>query len=228
MVINIAFRSQLYESMKLVLPDTVLIADDHPLFREALRAVIARVAPAARFVEAASHRELLERTTGDDTFDLIFIDLMMPGGDHFYELMQLRKRMPRTPTIVVSSRNDAATIRRAIACGVSGYIPKSATTAAMAEAIRTVLAGDVSFPEDPNAPGPAGTPDASDPEPLTPRQHAVLEQLRHGRSNRQIALDLGIEEVTVKVHISAILRKLHVKNRLQAVVVSRETFGNGN
>ncbi|GAC1301290.1 MAG: response regulator transcription factor [Vulcanimicrobiaceae bacterium] len=209
-------------------PQRILIADDHPLFREALRAVVARVAPAATFAEAASHSELLAYTASGEAYDLIFIDLMMPGGDHFYELAQLRKRMPQTPTIVVSSRNDQPTIRRALACGVSGYIPKSSSAAAMERAIRSVLAGDLYVPGDGSRPAPEAARVAGDPEPLTPRQHAVLEQLRHGRSNRQIAADLGIEEVTVKVHISAILRKLHVKNRLQAVVVARETLGAGD
>lgn len=212
----------------MISPAKILIADDHPLFREALRAVISRFAPEAAFVEAASHGELLEHTAADNTFDLIFIDLMMPGGDHFYELGQLRKRMPSTPTIVVSSRNDGPTIRRAMACGISGYIPKSSSTQAMERAIRSVMAGNLYFPTNANETDGDAPRMGSDPEPLTPRQHAVLEQLRHGRSNRQIALDLGIEEVTVKVHISAILRKFHVKNRLQAIVVARETLGSGD
>lgn len=212
----------------MIAPEKILIADDHPLFREALRAVVLRVVSDAQFVEASSHGELLAQTTTDNSFGLIFIDLMMPGGDHFHEITQLRKRMPQTPTIVVSSRNDWPTIRRAMGCGISGYIPKASSTATMEGAIRSILAGDIYLPDDASGHDPDAPRRAGDPEPLTPRQHAVLEQLRHGRSNRQIALDLGIEEVTVKVHISAILRKLHVKNRLQAILVSRETIGEGD
>ena len=202
-----------------------MIADDHPLFREALRHVIERVNPDATYMEVATHGEMLAHTREDDRYDLIFVDLTMPGGDDFNELVSLRRRVPLTPTIVVSSREDAATIRRAMSCGVAAYIPKSASTATMEFAIRRVLAGEMYVPsdvlgDDRNASG--------SPEPLTPRQYDVLEALARGRSNRQIAEDLGIEEITVKVHISAILRKLHVKNRLQAVVVSRAYLERGS
>ncbi|GAC1519726.1 MAG: response regulator transcription factor [Vulcanimicrobiaceae bacterium] len=207
--------------MKSAASARVLIADDHPLFREALRAVVARVAPDASFVEAASRRELLA-LTASGAFDLIFVDLVMPGGDHFAELEALRRRRPDTATIVISSRHDWATIRRAMACGISGYIPKSSSTATMETAIRCILAGDVYVPQDARGIDPGVERATTVCEPLTPRQSDVLEQLRRGRSNRQIASDLGIEEVTVKVHISAILRKLHVKNRLQAILASTE------
>jgi len=193
----------------------ILVADDHPLFREALRHVVADVRADAEFVEAADYADLLARTTEDERFDLILVDLMMPGGDEFNGLVTLRKRAPSTPVIVISSRTDRASIQRAIACGVAGYIPKSASKTVMAQAVRSVLAGDVYLPER----GERARPAAS--ERLTPRQYAVLEQLARGNSNRQIAADLGIEEITVKAHISAILRKLKVKNRLQAVVASR-------
>jgi DNA-binding NarL/FixJ family response regulator len=199
---------------------TVLIADDHPLFREALRFVCARILPEAAFVEVSGHADLLAATQDDDRYALAIVDLMMPGGEDFADLRRLRKRMPATPTVVVSSRGDAATIRRAMACGVAGYVPKSLDARAMEEAIRLVLAGGAYVP-----PGLADADDSTgaaiDPEPLTPRQAAVLEKLSLGRSNRQIAADLGIEEITVKVHISAILRKLHVKNRLEAVVAAQ-------
>lgn len=175
-------------------------------------------------MEVATHGEMLAQTRDDDRFDLIFVDLTMPGGDDFNELVALRKRVPLTPTIVVSSREDAATIRRAMACGVAAYIPKSASTSTMEYAIRRVLAGEIYMPSDVREDDVSAS---GSPEPLTPRQYAVLEALARGRSNRQIAEDLGIEEITVKVHISAILRKLHVKNRLQAVVVSRAYLQRG-
>ena len=198
----------------------VLVADDHPLYREALRHVVADVCPGAECVEAADYADLLARTSEDERFDLIFVDLMMPGGDDLNGLSMLRKRVPLTPVIVVSSRNDRPTIERAIACGVAGYIPKAASKSAMAEAIRRVLAGDVYLPSESGERRGARLRLAA-AEQLTPRQYAVLEQLARGSSNRQIANDLGIEEITVKAHISAILRKLNVKNRLQAVVASR-------
>jgi DNA-binding NarL/FixJ family response regulator len=199
----------------------ILLADDHPLFREALRAVIERVCPGASFSEASGYADVMSLTREDETFDLVFVDLMMPGGDDFSELARLRRRIPLTPTIVVSSRDDSPTVRRAMACGVAAYIPKSLSQAEMEAAIRRVLAGDIYVPEVTREPHerPA-TGDESDE--LTPRQFAVLEQLACGSSNKQISHYLGIEEITVKAHISAILRKLGVKNRVQAVLVSRE------
>jgi len=205
-------------------PDRVLIVDDQPLFREAFSAVIARVTPNATFVEAASHRELLMRLAGGEPFALLFLDLALLGANCFDELAKLRKRRPETATVVVSARSDWPTIQRAMACGIAGYIPKSSATATFENAIRSVLAGDSYVPSDGVAADPS-PPCVTAPEPLTRRQVAVLEQLRYGRSNRQIAVDLGIEEITVKVHISAILRKLHVKNRLQAIVVTRDGVG---
>jgi DNA-binding NarL/FixJ family response regulator len=198
---------------------TVLIADDHPLFREALRFVCARILPEAAFVEVSGHADLLAATQDDDRYALAIVDLMMPGGEDFADLRRLRKRMPSTPTVVVSSRGDTATIRRAMACGIAGYVPKSLDARAMEDAIRLVLAGGAYVP--PGCQTDLAAGGADDPEPLTPRQAAVLEKLSLGRSNRQIAAELGIEEITVKVHISAILRKLHVKNRLEAVVAAQ-------
>jgi DNA-binding NarL/FixJ family response regulator len=206
----------------------ILIADDHPLFRDALRHVCERVAARATFVEAASHRELLAATRPGAPFDLIVVDLMMPGGEEFAELRELRARLPATPTIVVSSRDDGPAIARAFACGIAGYIPKSLPAPAMESAIRTVLGGGSFRPGVVEAPFVPASERAGDVEPLTPRQYAVLERLQQGRSNRQIAEDLGIEEITVKVHISAILRKLHVKNRLEAVVASQARVAPGD
>lgn len=215
---------QVYESIRLH-ATRILIADDHPLFREALRHVYDRVVSNATYMEVATHGEMLAETRDDDRYDLIFVDLTMPGGDDFNELANLRKRVPLTPTIIVSSREDPPTIRRAMACGVAAFIPKSASIVTMEHAIRSVLAGETYMPCEPR--GREASSMSGDPEPLTPRQYAVLEALARGRSNRQIASDLGIEEITVKVHISAILRKLHVKNRLQAVVVSRAYLERG-
>jgi DNA-binding NarL/FixJ family response regulator len=186
----------------------VVIADDHPLFRLALRQVIDRVLPGASYREVAGYRELLALVEDGESFDVVFVDLSMPGagtGDTS-ALQALRERIPRTPLVVVSSCEDRATIDRALQHGIAAYVPKSASHAAMEAAIRAAC----------NVPAaPAAR------ETLTPRQFAVLGQLARGSSNRQIAAQLGIEEITVKAHVSAIFRKLNVKNRLQAVVASR-------
>jgi len=201
----------------------ILIADDHPLFRDALRYVVEGLFPHAEVVEARSYLESLTITRTGPPFDLVFVDLMMPGGSESLEaLRRLRAQIPSTPTIVISSREDVPMIRRAAALGIAAYIPKSTPKPELEKAIRCVLAGDVWMPDDAlhEARGPAHEVNRS--EPLTPRQAVVLEQLARGRSNRQIASDLNIEEITVKAHISAILRKLHVKNRLEAVVATRD------
>ncbi len=205
------------------MPDTrILIADDHPLFREALRFVIDRVFPASQIVEANGYPATLAFARENPNFEIVFVDLMMPGGSESLDaLAQLRAQIPSTPIVVVSSREDWPIIRRVLALGVSGYIPKSAPRAEMEKAIRGVLAGDVYAPSDSLREAPGAQPHNSHSEPLTPRQAAVLEHLARGSSNRQIAHDLCIEEITVKAHISAILRKLHVKNRLEAVVATR-------
>jgi DNA-binding NarL/FixJ family response regulator len=201
----------------------ILIADDHPLFRDALRYVVDRLFTNAEVVEACGYPECLHITRSGPAFDLVFVDLMMPGGSESLDaLRRLRAQIPATPTVVVSSREDWAIVRRVAALGVAAYIPKSTPKPEMENAIRCVLAGDVWMPDDSLR---DVSLESTRSEPLTPRQAAVLEQLARGSSNRQIARDLNIEEITVKAHISAILRKLHVKNRLEAVVATRAFAG---
>jgi DNA-binding NarL/FixJ family response regulator len=198
----------------------ILVADDHPLFREALRHVIDASFISAEIREVHSFADALQTAKTERPFDLVFVDLIMPGSaDALADLARLRALIPATPILVVSSRDDSETVERVLALGVAAFIAKSATKPEMERAIRSVLAGDVYASESASR---AGLPLGGEPaEPLSPRQTAVLELLARGHSNRQIASDLNVEEFTVKAHISAILRKLHVKSRLEAVVVSR-------
>jgi DNA-binding NarL/FixJ family response regulator len=194
----------------------ILLADDHPLFREALRHVIGASFSQTEIVEAHSFAETLRAANLERAFDLVFVDLIMPGSsDPLEELGRLRAAIPETPVLIVSSRDDRETVEAVLALGAAAFISKSATKPEMERAIRSVLAGDVyralDVHQSPQAPA----------EVLSPRQRAVLELLARGRSNRQIASDLNVEEFTVKAHISAILRKLNVKSRLEAVVVSK-------
>jgi DNA-binding NarL/FixJ family response regulator len=195
----------------------ILLADDHPLFREALRHVIGASFSQTEIVEAHSFGETLRVANADGAFDLAFVDLIMPGSsDPLEDLGRLRAVIPETPILVVSSRDSRETVDAVLALGVAAFISKSATKPEMERAIRSVLAGDVYGPADVH-----GQPPPQPAEALSPRQRAVLELLARGRSNRQIASDLNVEEFTVKAHISAILRKLNVKSRLEAVVVSK-------
>lgn len=198
----------------------VVVADDHPLFREALKEVLSGLQPGVECVDISDYDQLLDVVHSDVAgFAVIFVDLLMPGSEDLEALQSLRAATPDTPTVVISAREDTVTIRRAMACGVAGYIAKSTPKAELEAAITRILDGGVYFPSQLNVPAPTAA--ISPANQLTPRQSAVLEQLACGRSNRQIAQHLGIEEITVKAHISAILRKLNVKNRLQAVVSSR-------
>ncbi len=205
----------------------VLIADDHPLFREAMKHVLSAVFDArGECVEVSSFDELAAVTPGDDQFELIILDLQMPGGRWSDELPALRRRAPATPTIVVSSLEDRATIRKVAESGVAGYIPKSASKSAMEEAVRRVLRGESYFSElvaDETAAADTNTdPTVAHMESLTSRQLTVLGELARGRSNKEIADILCVEEITVKTHITAILRKLEVRNRLQAAMAWRQ------
>ncbi|MBV8066499.1 MAG: response regulator transcription factor [Candidatus Eremiobacteraeota bacterium] len=195
----------------------VLIADDHPLFREAMKHVLNAAVEGAECTEVATFDELLAATPGDDRFDLILLDLQMPGGRWPEELFALRRRAPATPTVVVSSLEDPATVRRVVDSGAAGYIPKSASKTAMEEAVRQVLGGESSFL-------PIGDRPAEDErmESLTTRQLSVLGELALGKSNKQIADALCVEEITVKTHVTAIFRKLGVRNRLQAAMAWRQ------
>ncbi|MFC7302365.1 response regulator transcription factor [Cognatiluteimonas weifangensis] len=202
---------------------TLLIADDHPLFREALRGAIARVLPEARLCEAdgvAALNALVER---ESDADLLLLDLTMPGAQGFSELVHLRALHPQLPIVVVSAREEPAVMRRALDHGAVGFIPKSADAATLGAALAAVLAGDRWAPA-----GALQAPAASADEQavaqrvreLTPQQFRVLQMLGAGLLNKQIAFELGVSEATVKAHMTAILRKLGASNRTQAVLIA--------
>jgi len=200
----------------------LLIADDHPLFRGALREAIAGLSGAA-IDEAGTFEEvtaLLER--GGD-IDLVLLDLRMPGVRGLSGLMYLRAQYPALPIVVVSANDDPGVIRRCIEFGASGFIPKTLGSDAIRQAIEHILAGGVWTPPDVDLNA------ASDHESaaiiarlatLTPQQVRVLMLLSGGLLNKQIGHELGVSEVTVKAHVSAILQKLGVDSRTQAVIAA--------
>ncbi len=172
----------------------------------------------ADVVEVRNFADTLAAVTTEGPFDLVFFDLVMPGSsDPLAELECLRRLIPESPILVVSSRENRETVEAVLAVGAAAFIAKSAPKSEIERAIRRVLTGDASQPVERSARRvrPEGF------EPLSRRQTEVLALLARGRSNREIAADLSVEEFTVKAHISAILRKLHVKSRLEAVIVSR-------
>jgi len=202
---------------------TVLIADDHPLFREALRRVAEEVLPGSACREVAACEDAITAAKGDDGIEVILLDLHMPGMDGLNGLMALRNAAPSVPIIVVSAAEDPATIREAITCGASGFMPKSLSKHDMVAALRLVLEGGVFTPPVANGAGrrqlgSAEAKLAAGISQLTHQQRIVLQMLVNGQPNKQIAYELGVVESTVKAHVSAILRKLGVHSRTQAVI----------
>ena len=204
-------------------PYHLVIADDHPLFRGALREAVSGLVGRAEADEAGTFEEvttLLER--GGD-IDLILLDLSMPGARGFSGLMYLRAQYPSLPIVVVSANDDPAVIRRCMEFGASGFIPKTLGIEAMRQAIARVLQGEVWTPPDVDLQRQADAETAATIarlSSLTPQQVRVLMMLSGGLLNKQIAYELGVSEATVKAHVSAILQKLGVESRTQAVIAA--------
>lgn len=204
-----------------------LIIDDHPLFREALHSTVQMAYPDVETVEARTLEEALALLSGGASFDLALLDLNIPGVQGFDGLLQIRTRHPRLPVVVVSGIEDSRIVSEALSYGAAGFIPKSVRKSDLAAAIRDVMEGAIYVPEN-------YQPQAADAESqdraelvqrlatLTPQQLRVLQMLRQGLLNKQIAYELQVGETTVKAHVSEILRKLRVYSRTQAVIeVSR-------
>ena len=201
----------------------ILIADDHPLVRGALRQAVANAVAGAEIVECGSLEDVTKSLDGNPDVDLVLLDLAMPGVRGFSGLMVLRAQYPGAPVVVVSGKEERSVIRLCIDFGASGFIPKSTDMETMQGAIRTVLAGDVWVPADIDLNGPVDR-DAVDSvrrlASLTPQQVRVLMMLSEGLLNKQIAYELSVSEATVKAHVSAILQKLGVESRTQAVIAA--------
>jgi DNA-binding NarL/FixJ family response regulator len=202
---------------------TILIADDHPLFREALKGAVAQVLPDATLIEADGTEALYALAEANTDADLLLLDLTMPGANGYSALVHLRGSQPQLPVIVVSAREEPAVIRRALDHGAVGFIPKSSDAATIRDAIATVLDGGTWAPA--QALTAAGVSDeeadiASRLRELTPQQFRVLSMLGEGLLNKQIAYELSVSEATIKAHMTAILRKLGASNRTQAILLA--------
>ena len=203
---------------------SIIIVDDHPLFRGALKNALQNPADERKqfkIQEAGNFADALTLLDHTPEADLILLDLAMPGVSGFAGLVRLRAEYAGIPVIVVSAREDGGTIHRALELGASGYVPKSSNVETIRGAIDAVLQGDIWFPDD------LGSGHEQDPEiagliqrvsTLTPQQTRVLSMLGEGLLNKQIAFELGVSEATVKAHVSAVLQKLGVDSRTQAVI----------
>lgn len=205
----------------------LLIADDHPLFREALRGVIGRVFPDAVIHEADQIAVLYDLVESCSNADLLLLDLDMPGSFGLGPLGHLRSHHPQLPIVIVSAHEDPLLIRRALDHGAMGFIPKSSDADTLGTALRHVMDGGTWLPDTADA-TIAGSRDALPREPamaanvreLTPQQFRVLQMVGAGLLNKQIAHELQVSEATIKAHMTAVMRKLRVSNRTQAVLIA--------
>jgi DNA-binding NarL/FixJ family response regulator len=201
----------------------LLIADDHPLYRGALREAVTGLFERIDIAEAGTFNEVTELLERGSEVDLVLLDLTMPGVRGFSGLMYLRAQYPGVPVIVVSANDDPAAIRRCMEFGASGFIPKTLGVEAMRGAISRILSGGVWTPPDVDLSAGSDAEAAAliaRMATLTPQQVRVLMMLSEGLLNKQIAYQLGVSEATVKAHVSAILQKLGVESRTQAVIAA--------
>ncbi len=194
----------------------ILIADDHELYREALSILVQRLHEKTEIHIASNYVELLEKAQKNQDWKLILVDLSMPGLSYYEGIAQLAVQHPDTPIVVVSSSSDPIDSQRALEAGAQGYISKAMTSEDMLNAIRLMLYNGVSI--HPSYPEMVqGSLDT-----LTPRQYEVLMRMCNGESNKRIALNLGLSENTVKLHVRAILHALNAENRTQAVIIAKQ------
>jgi DNA-binding NarL/FixJ family response regulator len=198
---------------------TILVADDHPLFRAAVLHALRQAMPTAAMLEASSATVLVGVLEANPDVDLVLLDLTMPGARGFSALLHVRGARPEVPVVIISSNDHPRVVRRAQQFGAAGFIPKSAPAEAIGDAVATVLEGGTWFPAIAAERSEEDARLAAQLAQLTPQQFRVLLCLAEGLLNKQIAHELGLAENTVKVHVTAILKKLDCHSRTQAAVL---------
>ena len=204
----------------MIQPDTIIIADDHPLFRQALLTTLKPKFAKAKWLEAQTIEAQLQQLQSYPNADLLLLDLNIPGGHGFNNLVNVRKQFPQIPVIMISAHEDNETIAKAIEFGAAGFIPKSTPIDTIYSAIIDVLQGNVWLPGQYKKPsfGEEHIDIAERVNSLTQQQHKILMMFGEGMLNKQIAYDLHVSEATIKAHATAIFKKLNVRNRTQAVI----------
>lgn len=200
-----------------------LIADDHPLYCEALRVVVSQACPGAEIHEATTQGDVLAAVRDGGPFDLVLLDLHLPGATGLSCLAGIREIAPSVPVVVVSAVDDPRIMQEVVIGGANAYVPKSAPRQILINALKVIVAGGSYIP--PEVVAAIHAARSNPPGELTLRQKRVLELLATGQSNKSIARTLSISEITVKAHVSAILRKLGVDNRSQAALAGRRLLG---
>jgi DNA-binding NarL/FixJ family response regulator len=198
-----------------------LVIDDHPVFREGLAALLRQLPEPCEVLQSGDGADALEQAAATADLDLVLVDLRMQGASGLLVVQQLQRLRPALPVVVVSSSEDPDDVRRCLAAGARGYCPKSSSPATLRLVLNVVLAGGVYTPPMLTPETGAATGTAKTDRLLTPRQQQVLQALCRGLSNKQIARELGMEEQTVKGHVSATFRILNVVSRTQAVDAAR-------
>lgn len=199
--------------------EVILVVDDHPLFRAALKIAALRAAPTAGVIEAGTIAEAVEKLCAAPRLDLVLLDLRIPDADGYSGIATIHVERPDVPIIVVSAVRAAEAAASAVRYGAAGYLGKTADLATIARTIADALAGHRMVPpHDEDASVDAMAQRIAE---LTPAQLKVLIAVLGGKLNKQIAFDLGVSEATVKAHMTAVFRKLGVQNRTQAVIAAR-------
>ena len=206
--------------------ETVIVADDHPLFRTAIKEALEAEQGETNFLEASSFESLQALVDEQKEVDLVLLDLHMPGVSGFAGLVYLCKRYPSVPVVIISANEDPVVIKRALEHGAAGFIPKSSSIDTITQAISSILMGELWVPPLTHSDLPGSN--ASEIElaermsQLTPQQFKVLMMMSQGLLNKQIAYDLNVSEATIKAHVTAIMNKLGVSNRTQAVLAANQ------
>jgi DNA-binding NarL/FixJ family response regulator len=206
----------------------ILIVDDHPIYRKGLIALLDQIEPDTTLLQANDGTQALTLIAENDDLDVVILDLVIPGMDGLRAIVEFGRIRPELPVIVLSSSENSADVRAALANGALGYVPKSAAEHTLLSAIRVVLNGDIYVPPfvllqtEPDRSEGLTTEPGSDRPVLTERQIEVLRRISAGQLNKIIAVELGLSEKTVKSHITAIFKALNVMNRSQAAAVARK------
>ncbi|MFW2852661.1 response regulator transcription factor [Sphingomonas sp. TX0543] len=210
--------------------ERILIVDDHPMVRDGLCFMVSSGLRGYVPVEASSLNEAMNAIQQDIEIELVLLDLDIPGSRGLSGLIELRRRFPWVPVVIVSASQETGLARKALSAGAAGFVSKSSPREEIVRALTDVLAGGIYAPE--------GADDGSHPDEetgqiarriatLTPQQHVVLQLIVAGKLNKQIAYDLGVSITTVKAHVSAILSKLHVVSRTQAAMLASKFHHGG-
>ncbi|WP_028109610.1 response regulator [Ferrimonas futtsuensis] len=203
-------------------PEKIIIADDHPLFRQALLSVLEKQFPNSQVLEGESVRQLKGLLAQHGDTDLLLLDLNIPDAHGFNTLVQIRSEYPELGVIIISGQEDNRTIAQSVRCGAAAFVPKSQPVPRMIEAVEAVMSGQQWLPEGTDLSDGARDGVEEKIASLSPRQHKILMMFADGLLNKQIAQELGLSEATIKAHASAIFLKLGVRTRTQAVIAMKQ------